>query len=261
MLAAGIDVGAVSAKAVILSDGQIAAQSILVTGEEAAVAARLVLEEALRLAGLSLGELGQIVATGIGKASVDLAQRTKSEVVCLGKGAAWLQPEARTVIDIGAESSKVLRLNDTGRVEDFASNDKCASGTGVFLEAAAKILAVRLEELGGLSLMARAKAPISGMCAVFAESEIISHIHSEVPKSDIIAGVHNAIADRVSAVVNKVGPREIVVMCGGVARNAGMVRALEGKIGFQLMVPQDPELVAALGAALIAREALAKGSR
>src|SRR3972149_2929084 len=209
MLAAGIDVGAVSAKAVILSDGQIAGQSIVVTGEEASEAARLALEEALHLAGASRDDLGQIFATGIGKASVDLATRSKSEVICLGKGAAWLYPETRTVIDIGAESSKVLRLNDKGGVEDFASNDKCASGTGVFLQAAAKILEVSLADLGELSLAARTKAPVSGMCAVFAESEIVSHVHSEVPKGDIIAGVHKAIADRVWSVVNRVGPREV----------------------------------------------------
>ncbi len=261
MLAAGIDVGAVSAKAVILSNGGIAAYSIVVTGEEASIAARLALDEALRLAGITQDDLGQIIATGIGKASVDVASKTKSEVVCLGKGAAWLTPEVRTVIDIGAESSKVLRLNEKGGVEDFASNDKCASGTGIFLQAAAKILEVKLADLGELSLAARSKAPVSGMCAVFAESEIVSHIHSEVPKGDIIAGVHKAIADRVSSVVNRVGPREVVLMCGGVARNLGMVRALEERLGFTLAVPENPEIVAALGAALIAKEALAKGMR
>lgn len=261
MLAVGIDVGAVSAKAVVLSNGHIAAQSVLVTGEEASIAARQVLELALAEAGLSLEDVGHIIATGIGKGGVDLANKTKSEVVCLAKGAAWLNPATRTVIDIGAESSKVLRLNENGGVDDFASNDKCASGTGVFLQAAAKILEVKLDDLGALSLAALGKASISGMCAVFAESEIVSHVHSEVPKGDIIAGVHNAIADRVSAVVNRVGPMEVVLMCGGVARNIGMVKALEGKIGFSLAVPETPEIVAALGAALIAKEALAKGSR
>ncbi len=258
---AGIDVGAVSAKAVIMSDGQIAAQTILVTGEEASVAARLVLEEALRLAGRSQGELGAIIATGIGKGSVDVATRSKSEVVCLGKGALWLFPDTRTVIDIGAESSKVLRLNEAGAVDDFASNDKCASGTGVFLEAAAKILEVKLEQLGELSLSAASRASISGMCAVFAESEIVSHVHTDCPKSDIVAGVHDAIAGRVSAVVNRVGPLASVVMCGGVARNIGMVRALEEKIGFDLVVPENPEMVAALGAALIAGDMAAKGAK
>lgn len=261
MLAAGIDVGAVSAKAVILSDGHIASHSIVITGEEASIAARLALDEALLLAGVTREDLGQIIATGIGKASVDVANKTKSEVVCLGKGAAWLTPQARTVIDIGAESSKVLRLNENGGVEDFASNDKCASGTGVFLQAAAKILEVKLEDLGDLSLAAHNKAAVSGMCAVFAESEIVSHVHSEIPKSDIIAGVHKAIADRVYSVVNRVGPREVVVMCGGVARNMGMVRALEERLGFSLAVPEMPEIVAALGAALIAKEALTKVMR
>lgn len=261
MLAAGIDVGAVCAKAVILANGQIVAQTSLNTGEEAAIAARLVLDEALRLAGASQDDLGAIIATGIGKGGVNLATRAKSEVVCLGKGAAWLYPDARTVIDIGAESSKVLRLNDVGGVDDFASNDKCASGTGVFLEAAAKILEVNLEQLGELSLAASGKAPISGMCAVFAESEIVSAIHTDIPKGDIVAGVHDAIAGRVSAVVNRVGPQPAVLMCGGVARNIGMVRALEGKIGFMLVVPEHPEMVAALGAALIARDMVAKGGR
>lgn len=261
MLAAGIDVGAVSAKAVIFSNGQIVAQTTLVTGEEASIASRLVLEEALRLAGSSQADLGAIIATGIGKGSVDVATRSKSEVVCLGKGAAWLHSEARTVIDIGAESSKVLRLNDNGGVDDFASNDKCASGTGVFLEAAAKILEVDLEQLGGLSQLASKKAPISGMCAVFAESEIVSHVHTDTPKSDIIAGVHEAIAGRVSAVVNRVNPQPAVLMCGGVARNAGMVRALEQKIGFTMLVPDNPEMVAAIGAALIAKDMLARGTR
>jgi predicted CoA-substrate-specific enzyme activase len=259
MLVAGIDVGAVSAKAVILSDGQILSHGVIVSGEEAAVAAQGVMELALEQAGLALADIEYIVATGIGKATVSLAQKTKSEVVCLGKGVSSLFPEARTAIDIGAESSKVLRLNDLGGVEDFAGNDKCASGTGVFLEAAAKILEVPLEQLGALSLGAPRPAPISGMCAVFAESEIISHVHTEVPKEEIIAGVHSAIADRVSAVVNKVGPRELVVMTGGVARNVGMVRALEEKIGFEISVPEVPEIAGALGAALIAKQSLRKG--
>ncbi len=261
MLAAGIDVGATSAKAVVLSDGQIVGQASLVTGEEASVAARLVLEEALKMAGASLSDVGAIIATGIGKGSVDVATRSKSEVICLGKGAAWLFPETRTVIDIGAESSKVLRLNDNGGVDDFASNDKCASGTGVFLEAAAKILEVKLEQLAELSLAAANKAPISGMCAVFAESEIVSHVHTDTPKGDIVAGVHEAIAGRVSSVVNRVNPQASVLMCGGVARNAGMVRALELKIGFDMIVPDNPERVAAVGAALIASDMLARGTR
>ena len=173
-------------------------------------------------------------------------------MLCHAKGAHWLFPSARTVIDIGAESSKVMRLNEDGGVEDFAGNDKCAAGTGIFLDTMAKAMEVPVEEAGELSLNYTEKARISSMCAVFAESEVVSHIHRGTSRNDILAGIHESIADRVFGMSNRVGIKDDVVLTGGVALNIGMVKALEEKLERKIYVPEDPRITGALGAALIA---------
>ena len=252
MIVAGIDVGSLSAKAVILEHDKLLGAAAITTGDEGAVIARNVLDKALKAANIPFEKLEYIVATGYGRKSVPFAHKSKSEMLCHAKGAYWLFPSARTVIDIGAESSKVMRLNENGGVEDFTGNDKCAAGTGIFLDTMAKAMEVPLEEVGELSLNYNEKAQISSMCAVFAESEVVSHVHRGTPRNDILAGIHESIADRIFGMANRVGINEDVIITGGVAKNIGMVKALEEKLGVSLHVPEDPVIVGALGAALVA---------
>ena len=252
MIVAGIDVGSLSTKVVLMEDDRILAANILTTGEEGVVMAKKATDKALRKANMSFDQLEYIVATGCGRKSIPFANESKSEMMCHAKGAYWLFPSARTVIDIGAESSKIIRLNKNGVVEDFVGNDKCAAGTGIFLDTMAKALEVPIEEVGELSLKHKEKAMISSMCAVFAESEVVSHVHSGTPRNDILAGIHDSIAERIFGMSNRVGIMDDVVMTGGVAKNIGMIKALEEKLGTILHVPEHPRVVGALGAALVA---------
>ena len=252
MVVAGIDVGSLSTKAVILNENGILSSSTLTTGDEGAVMAQKALDEALKRAGVSFDDLEEMIITGYGRRSVPFVKKSKSEMLCHARGAHWSFPSARTVIDIGAESSKVMRLNENGGVEDFSGNDKCAAGTGIFLDTMAKAMEVPVEEVGELSLKYKEKARISSMCAVFAESEVVSHIHRGTSRNDILAGIHESIADRIFGMSNRVGVNDDVVLTGGVAKNIGMVKALEEKLEKKIYVPDDPVITGALGAALIA---------
>jgi predicted CoA-substrate-specific enzyme activase len=177
-----------------------------------------------------------------------------TEITCHARGAFFVHPETRTVIDIGGQDSKVIRLDGQGRNVDFQMNDKCAAGTGRFLEVMAHALEVNLEDLGGLSLSAQRTIQISSMCTVFAESEVVSLIAENQPKEVIIRGLHDAIADRILGLVRRVGVEEKVTLTGGVAKNEGVVRALEERLAVRLFVPPEPQIIGALGAALLARE-------
>ncbi len=258
MLVAGVDVGARNISVVVFRDDKVISSVLLTSGGEGTAASRAALEKALEKAGLEPTDLQAVVATGCGGESVTLAQRQSAEVVCQAKGAYFLFPSVRTVLNLGAESSRAIRVGDTGRVEAFAKNDKCAAGSGLFLETMAKVLEVPLEEMGELSLQAEGFEEVSGICAVFAESEVISHIHCGVPKDRILAGLHKAVVGRIQEVLAKVGVRKDVVVTGGVARNRAIVKELADKIGQSIIVPPEPQLVGALGAALIARDLAAK---
>jgi len=253
MVFAGIDIGSLATKVVIIDDEKILSTNTLITGEEGAVIAKEAIDEALKKAELSFDRLENIVATGYGRKSVPFAKKYKSEMLCHAKGAYMLFKSARTVIDVGAESSKVISLNEDGGVKDFAGNDKCAAGTGIFLDTMAKAMEVPIEEVGELSLKYKEKAQISSMCAVFAESEIVSHVHRGTPRNDILAGIHESIADRIFGMSNRVGINSDIIMTGGVAKNIGMVKALEEKLELKIHVPEDPQITGALGAALIAQ--------
>lgn len=254
MVVAGIDVGARSTKAVLLRDGTILAFSEVISGEEATLAAHHALDAALAKVGLGDKDVAYSVATGVGGKSVPFAQRHSAEVVCQGRGAIFLHPKTRTVVNLGAESSRVLRLNDEGKVERFSTHDKCAAGSGLFLETVARILEVPLEDMGDLSLAAEEAEEVASMCAVFAESEVISHIHRGVPRGRILAGVHRAVVDRIIEVVHQVRPAEDIMVTGGVARNRAVVREMEERLKTKVIVPHQPELVGALGAALLAQD-------
>ncbi len=250
----GIDVGSVSAEALILKDGKILAYSILETGANSRKAAERALEEALKKAGISRAEVGPIVATGYGRISVDFASRQVTEISCYARGINFLYPEVRMVIDIGGQDSKAILVGKNGRVLDFVMNDKCAAGTGRFLEVMAKAMEVNVKELGEISLRSRNPAEISSTCTVFAESEVVSLIAKGVPVEDIAAGIHKAIARRVGAMAKRIGVVPPVAFAGGVAKNLGVVKALEEELGVKLIVPEEPQIIGALGAALLATE-------
>jgi len=258
MLVAGVDVGARNISVVVLRDSEVVSSARFTSGGEGAAASRVALAEALKKASLNQTDLRAVVATGCGAESVAFAQRQSAEVVCQAKGAYFLFPSVRTVLNLGAESSRAVRVGERGRVEAFAKNDKCAAGSGLFLETMAKVLEVPLEQMGELSLQAGGFEEVSGICAVFAESEVISHIHRGVPRDRILAGLHKAVVGRILEVLAKVGVKKDVVVTGGVAKNGAIIKELADRIGLNIIVPPEPQLVGALGAALIARDLATK---
>lgn len=255
MLFAGIDIGSLSTDAVLLDrKGEIAGSSIVATGASTKKACEEAFSRALAEAQAAPSAVVFTVSTGYGRDMASFADTKITEITCHARGARHLFPEARTVLDIGGQDSKVIRLTSSGRVADFAMNDKCAAGTGRFLEVMARTLEMDLEEMGPLSLLSRKTVAVSSMCTVFAESEVISLIASGTHPGDIARGIHLAIAERIAALAERVGMVSPAVMTGGVAKNPGARRALEEKFGFPLLVPEEPQLAGALGAALIARE-------
>lgn len=258
MLVAGVDVGARNISVVILQDSDVLSYSIISSGEEGATASRGAVEEALKKTKFKFSDLLSIASTGCGRNSVPFANYQSSEVACQARGAFWLFPSTRTVINLGAESSQAIRLGETGKVDAFVRNDKCAAGSGLFLETMARVLEVPLEQMGELSLKAESCEEVSSICAVFAESEVISHIHREVPKECILAGLHKAVAGRILEILGRVGIKSDVAVTGGVAKNRAIIQELEKKIGLKVTVPPEPQIIGALGAALFAREKAAK---
>jgi len=251
MALAGIDVGSVNTSVVILDGGRILSYSILGLAGEGSEPGQA-MELALGAAGLGWEQIAAVVATGRGRSGVDFAQRQSSEVLCQARGALYLFPSARTVINLGAESSRVIGLGEDGRVKSFATNDKCAAGSGLFLESIAYLMGVSVAEMGQLALAADVAEEVSSRCAVFAESEVISHIHRGVAKERILAGLHRAVADRILELVSRVTIRQEVVVTGGVAKNPALIKELEAKLGLSVRVPPEPQIVGALGAALLA---------
>jgi predicted CoA-substrate-specific enzyme activase len=256
MAVAGIDMGSQSTKVVILEGDRVLAAVTLHFGESGDSKARLAIEEALRQARLKLDDMRSVVATGAGRMNVPFAQKQRSTVSCLAKGAWFLHPQARTVLDAGAESSTAVRISAEGAVEDSASNARCAAGSGGFLDTMSRMLRIPVVELGAESLKATRAEALSRTCAVFAESEVVSLVHRDppVPIPEILAGIHQSVANRLLGLAQRVGMNFDVVMTGGVSRNAGVVRAVETKLGRQVWVPEEPEIVGALGAALAARQ-------
>ncbi len=254
-LFAGIDVGSLSTEAVLLdAAGQVAGAAIVATGASTRKACGEALARALSAADAEAACIAATVSTGYGRESVPASGRRVTEITCHARGARHLFPEARTVLDIGGQDSKVIRLSPDGRVADFAMNDKCAAGTGRFLEVMARALEMDLEELGPASLRSRRSLSVSSMCTVFAESEVVSLIASGASPEDIARAIHGAVADRVAALAERIGMAAPAVMTGGVAKNPGARKALEERFGVPLLVPDEPQLAGALGAALIARE-------
>jgi (R)-2-hydroxyacyl-CoA dehydratese activating ATPase len=255
MVFAGIDIGSLSTDIVLIDqDAQIVSYCIAPTGANSKTAGEKAYRTVLAQAGLSVDDVTYCVATGYGRISVDFALKTVTEITCHARGAFHLFPRTGTIIDIGGQDSKVIRLTDRGKVADFAMNDKCAAGTGRFLEVMARALEVGLEEMGPLSLTSTREIPVSSMCTVFAESEVISLVAQSIPKQDIINGIHSAIVSRISGMMDRVKPEPELTMTGGVAKNTGIVDKIRTRSGREVNVPQEPQIVGALGAALIARD-------
>jgi predicted CoA-substrate-specific enzyme activase len=252
MLTIGIDVGSITTKAAAIRSNEVVHDLLIGTGYNAARAGETVYGQLLADMKLERHDVHAVVATGYGRNSVRFADRAVTEITCHAAGAVFLNPRVRTIIDIGGQDSKVIVLDESGRVRDFAMNDKCAAGTGRFLDVMARALDVDLETFGRFSARADNPAAISSLCKVFAESEVISLIAKGERRENIIAGIHDAISARVIAMGARLHMTPPVMMTGGVARNVGVVRALEKKAGLSIEVSPKAQVTGAIGAALIA---------
>ena len=261
ILVAGIDIGSKTTKAVVVgAEGQVRGQAMQRTRPDFAGVAREALDEACARARLDPARVAYVATTGVGRYNVPFRDLQITEITCAGKGAAWLFHGTRCVLDIGAQSTRAVRVRAGGKVEEFKTNDKCAAGAGGFLERSARYLEVPLAELGELSLRAERAQTISSVCAVLAESEIINHVSTGQKVEDRVRGIHDSLAARALTLLSRVRLEPELTLVGGVARQAGMVRALEVAAGMRVNVPEDPEMAGALGAALLGLQRLARKS-
>ncbi|WP_304509089.1 acyl-CoA dehydratase activase [Anaerotignum sp.] len=258
MYTMGIDVGSASSKAVILKDGKDIVAAEVVQVGTGSTGPQRALELAYQASGLKREDISFVVATGYGRFNFTDADKQISEISCHAKGIYFLVPTARTIIDIGGQDAKAIRLDDKGGIKQFFMNDKCAAGTGRFLEVMARVLETTLDEMAGLDEKATDTAPISSTCTVFAESEVISQLSNGVSRNNIIKGVHLSVASRACGLAYRGGLEKDVVMTGGVAKNAGVVRAVAGVLKTDVIVAPNPQTTGALGAALFAYEAAQK---
>ncbi|MBI2370500.1 MAG: 2-hydroxyglutaryl-CoA dehydratase [Deltaproteobacteria bacterium] len=253
--AAGVDVGSTQTKAIILDGaGQIAARSLIDTGANVSRAAERAFMEALASGGLHRDQVAYVVGTGYGRYKVTFGDAQITEISCHARGAWHLFPGTRTVIDMGGQDAKGIKVGPGGEVKDFAMNDKCAAGTGRFLANAAEALGLGLDEIGALSLKARAPVRLSTVCTVFVESDIMSYLGQGKKVEDILGGIHSAIAARTISLVRRVGIEPEITFTGGVSRNLGMVHALQEKLGVRVNVSPESHYIGAIGAALFAAE-------
>jgi predicted CoA-substrate-specific enzyme activase len=255
MIAAGIDIGHQGVRVVFLEGGTILTQAAMVLAGSVDAAARTALERATVEAGLRPDQVGRIFVTGAGREGVPFAHGHPTEMLSHARGAHWLFPGARSVIDMGAEGIRILRCDAKGDLTGFVLNDKCASGTGVFLETVAGMLRISLAEMGPLSLCSTRRLVLTSTCAVFAESEIVAEIHRGASREDILWGVHDAIGAKIGSLSTRIGLEPQLILTGGVARNTAVVEALRRHIPLDMAVPQHPEMVGALGAAILAARA------
>ncbi|MGD8766137.1 MAG: acyl-CoA dehydratase activase, partial [Desulfobacteraceae bacterium] len=237
----------------VVDDGKLISDKIVTTGYNAKVAGKKIFDEITTGLDIDGSSIKRIISTGYGRNSLEFADKAVTEITCHAVGAHYLNPKVRSVIDIGGQDSKAISIDERGGVKDFAMNDKCAAGTGRFLEVMARALEVDLEDFGNLSITADQPSKISSLCTVFAESEVISLISQGEKRENIIAGIHESIAARVSAMANRVGIKTPIMMTGGVAKNVGVLKALETKLGQPIEVSEKTQVTGAIGAALIAQ--------
>lgn len=254
----GIDIGSSSSKAVIINKNKkILGMAVHNTGT-GTKGPEKVIETVLESAGSTYEDIVRSVVTGYGRITYKKADKQITEISCHGKGVAFLNPNARTIIDIGGQDAKVIQLNDHSKVTNFVMNEKCAAGTGRFLEVMARILDCKIEELGEMAETATEEVTISSTCTVFAESEVISQLAAGAKRENVAKGAHAAIAKRVAGLANRIGVQSEVVMTGGVALNADVKKALEKEIGEKILVMDTPQIMGALGAAIYALEMIKK---
>jgi predicted CoA-substrate-specific enzyme activase len=247
----GIDSGSSFAKAAVVEEGNLLSSAVLPSGGNYADSARRVSEAAIEKAGLSRADISETIATGWGAAAVDFAGRSVAEITAHAAGIHHLFPSVRTVVDIGGQFSRAIKLDAEGKAANFVQNEKCAAGSGKFLQVIARILHVRVEDIGPLSLESTQPVDFTTGCAVFAESEAITRISEGASPSDILAGVHKAMAAKVASLIARLGLAEDCAVTGGGAKDEGLVRAIETELGIRLLVPEEPQISAALGAALL----------
>jgi predicted CoA-substrate-specific enzyme activase len=252
MITLGIDVGSITTKAAVIENGQLICDKLISTGYNAHAAGAKIFEMVMAELKLKPSALDKIVSTGYGRNRVTFAHKAVTEITCHAVGAHFLNPAVRSIIDIGGQDSKAIVLDENGGVKNFAMNDKCAAGTGRFLEVMARALEIDIKDFGAVSLKSDRPAPISSLCTVFAESEVISLISRGEKRENIIAGIHESIASRVVAMAGRIGLAAPLMMTGGVAKNKGVVSALEKKTGYPIEVSEKTQVTGAIGAALIA---------
>lgn len=254
MIFAGLDIGSISTKVVFIDEKKkILFAQVIRTGSNSKKAAEKCMQSVLDKARISFEDIASLIATGYGRKIVPFKSQEVSEISCHAKGAYFLFPDTRTVIDIGGQDSKAIRLDENGQAIDFNMNDKCAAGTGRFLEEMAKALDTTVEEIGKLSLKSKKQLVISSMCTVFAESEVVSLLAENEEREDVARALHNAVADRVLSLAHKVKLANAVTLTGGVIKNIGIIEAIKSKLANSTIhIPDDPQIIGALGAAIIA---------
>ena len=250
----GIDIGSGTSKGVITKDSELLTYHLLSSGVNYRAVAEKLREELLAKAKLSPEDIAYTVATGQGAANVDFSDQQVTDIRCCARGISRIFPSVRTVIDVQAQSSQVIRLSESGRVINFVVSEKCAAGSGRFLEVIANVLQIELKDIGVLSLKSKNLVTFTTGCAVFGESEAISRVAEGSAKEDILAGVHQALADKISALIDRVGLEKDCAISGGGGLDVGLIKRVEEKLGVKLLVPPQPQMVTALGAAIMAEE-------
>ena len=254
MYFAGVDIGSTMTKVVVMDmNGEILSRVIGHTGAEHRRLANEAMEAALKQASLRFDEIAYVIATGYGRINVAFADRQITELTCHAKGVSSLFPSVRTAIDIGGQDVKGMKI-DHGNLVDFVMNDKCAAGTGRFLEVISEALGIKVEDLGSISLKSTNKVEVSSTCTIFAQQEVISYLSGGIPLEDIVAGLHYAIAGRAVRMVKRLKIEPSVVFTGGVAKNVGVVKAVRENLGCEVLIPEDPLISGAIGAALLGKE-------
>ena len=251
----GIDIGTGTSKGVIVKDTHLEAYHCLPSGINYAVAAASLSTELLKKAGLTMNDICYKVATGYGASSVAYGDKIINDILCCARGIFNLFPDVRIVIDIEGQTTQVIRLGKNGQIANFVTSEKCASGSGRFLEIISNVLQIPMDDIGTLSLQSKNPVTFTTACAVFGESEAVSRVAEGVPAEDILAGVHRAMADKIYTMIERVGIEDHCAVCGGGGLNIGLIKMLEEVLKLKLMVPAQPHMVTALGAALFAKEA------
>lgn len=254
-LFAGLDVGSLFIKGALMRGTELVATEVCPAGQDATGEARRLLSRLLDRAGAQGATLDGLVATGAGRMELSEASSVANEVLAVSRGAPYFCPGLRGVMDLGGESTRIVTLDDRGEIIEYTQNEKCASGTGIFLDAMAKVMDLPLSEMGPRSLLSVADITINSTCVAFAESEVVSLVHNQTPRRDILRGMHRAIAARIFGMVHRVGLSEGPILAtGGLALNVGVVRGLEELMGVTLVIPENPQVVPAVGAARLAAQ-------